>query len=158
TNSDDLSDIRPGMTAAAENGIRRPLAELGFTKQNIRELSAGLGLETWDKPASPCLSSRIAYGVPVTIERLGQSERAEEFLRTNGFREFRVRAHGDLARIEISKNDRSRIFDGTWFDATSERLKRLGFKHITLALDGFGCVSRNYRRYPQSLGESNDAN
>ena len=143
TNSEDLSDIRPGMTAAAENGIRRPLAELGFTKQNIRELSAGLGLETWDKPASPCLSSRIAYGVPVTIERLGQIERAEEFLRTNGFREFRVRAHGDLARIEISKNEMSKIFDGTLFDATSERLKSLGFKHVTLDLDGFRSGSMN---------------
>ena len=143
TNADDLSDVRPGMVAATENGIRQPLAELGFTKQNIRELSARLGLETWDKPASPCLSSRIAYGVPVTIERLSQIERAEEFLRSTGFREFRVRAHGDLARIEISKNEMPKLFDGVLFAATSDRLKSLGFKHVTLDLDGFRSGSMN---------------
>jgi len=143
TNSDDLSDVRPGMLAARENGIRRPLAELGFSKQNIRDLSARLGLETWDKPASPCLSSRIAYGIPVTIERLSQVERAEDFLRSAGFREFRVRAHGDLARIEISKNEMPKLFDGVLFASTSERLKGLGFKHVTLDLDGFRSGSMN---------------
>ena len=109
TNFDDLGDQRPGRVAAGEKGVRSPLAETGFTKAEIRERSRVHGLPTWDAPASPCLSSRIAHGVPVTIERLGKIERAEAFLRSEGFRELRVRVHGELARIEIAGNELERI-------------------------------------------------
>jgi len=105
SNFDDLSDIRPGRIAAIENKVESPLADTRLSKADIRELSLNNGLETWEKPASPCLSSRIAYGVPVTLERLSKIERAEEYLRTQGFREFRVRVHGDLARIELAKSE-----------------------------------------------------
>ena len=143
TNADDLRDHRPGRVAAVEKGVSSPLAEIGFTKADIRELSRIKSLETWDKPASPCLSSRIAYGVPVTIERLGQVERAETIVRSFGFREFRVRTHGDLARIEIAKDELSKAADSDFFVLVSEKLKRLGFKYVTLDLDGFRSGSMN---------------
>lgn len=143
TNADDLLDYRPGREAALEKGVRSPLAEIGITKAEIRELSRIRPLETWDKPASPCLSSRIAYGVPVTIERLGQVERAESFIRSFGFREFRVRTHGDLARIEIANDELSKAADNGFFAAASEKLKSLGFKYVTLDLGGFRSGSMN---------------
>lgn len=143
TNADDLRDHRPGRVAAEENDVRSPLAEVGMTKADIRELSRGLSLETWDKPASPCLSSRIAYGVPVTIERLSQVERAETFVRSYGFREFRVRSHGDLARIEIAKEEFGNVTENDFFSAANEKLKGLGFKYVTLDLGGFRSGSMN---------------
>lgn len=137
TNGDDLRDHRPGRLAASENGVRSPLAELGFTKEDIREQSRLHGLPTWDKPASPCLSSRIAHGVPVTIERLGKVERGEAFLRSLGFREFRVRVHGDLARIEISKLEMAEALDSDLIARLAAKLSAIGFRYVTLDLEGF---------------------
>ena len=102
-NFDDMKDYRPGKRSAIEHEVRSVLAEVGFSKNEIRKCSKGHGLETWDKPASPCLASRIQYGVPVTIERLSKVERGEAILRKLGFVEFRVRCHSELARIEISQ-------------------------------------------------------
>ena len=143
TNASDLKDVRPGRVAASENEVRSPLAEIGIEKSMIRKLSDIHGLDTWDKPSSPCLSSRIAYGVPVTIERLGQVERAEAVLRAMGLREFRVRVHGDLARIEISKDELANFLNGDAFDHVRASFKPLGFKYITFDLEGFRSGSMN---------------
>ncbi len=102
TNADDVGDHRPGRQAAQEKNVRSPLVEVGLTKDEIRQLSKKHNLPTWDKPASPCLSSRIAYGIPVSIERLSKVETGEHILRTFGFKEFRVRFHGELVRLEIA--------------------------------------------------------
>lgn len=143
TNADDLSGHRPGRVAAAEHGVHSPLAELGFTKEDIRELSKTSGLETWDQPASPCLSSRVAVGVPVTLERLSRIERAEAILRDMGFREFRVRVHGELARVEISPAELPTALDVAVAARIACGLKETGFKFVTLDLEGFrsGSVS-----------------
>lgn len=143
TNADDLSDHRPGRVAASNHGVRSPLADLGFTKRDIRERSKVLGLRTWDKPASPCLSSRIATGVPVTIERLGRVEKAERYLRSLGFREFRVRLHDDLARIEIAKTEMEKLFDREMIELINKEFSNLGFRFITLDLQGFRSGSTN---------------
>lgn len=137
TNADDVLDHRPGRSAAAERAVRSPLAEIGFTKQDIRERSREHGLPTWDRPASPCLSSRIAYGVPVTVERLSQVERGEGYFRDEGFREFRVRVHGDLARIEIAAGEMGRILNIGAVENLSLKFKALGFRYVTLDLAGF---------------------
>lgn len=143
TNADDTGDHRPGMTAAREHGVRSLLAEAGMTKGEIRERSRELGLPTWDKPASPCLSSRVAYGVPVTIERLSKIERGEEILRTMGFREFRVRVHGDLARIEIAPAELDKALKREAADHLSHDFKNLGFRYVTLDLQGFRSGAMN---------------
>ena len=143
TNEDDLRGHRPGRIAAEEYGVHSPLAEVGLGKSAIRELSRIQGLRGWDKPASPCLSSRIAYGVPVTIERLSQVEKAEGVLREFGFCEFRVRVHGDLARIEISKQEMQRILDESLLNTISDRVGSFGFKFVTLDLKGFRSGSFN---------------
>ena len=150
TNADDLSDHRPGRIAAANHGVRSPLAEIGFSKKEIRDASRELGLPTWDVPASPCLSSRIATGVPVTIERLDKIERAEAYLRAIGFREFRVRLHDDLARIEIASSEMARMFDNATIDAVNEKFSSIGFRYITLDLQGFRSGSTSAR--PQKVG------
>lgn len=137
TNADDLSDHRPGRIAAQQHQVISPLADLGFTKDDIRESSREMGLPTWDVPASPCLSSRIATGVPVTIERLGKVERAESYLRGLGFREFRVRVHDELARIELGRDEMSRMFDTKLIDEVTKEFAALGFRYITLDLQGF---------------------
>lgn len=143
TNSDDLSAHRPGRVAAGERKVRSPLAETGFTKADIRERSRAHGLPTWDRPASPCLSSRVAYGVPVTVERLGRVERGEDYLRAEGFREFRVRDHGDLARIEIAPVELGRVMSSEAADALARKFKSFGFKYVTLDLAGFRSGSMN---------------
>ncbi|MCC6329572.1 MAG: ATP-dependent sacrificial sulfur transferase LarE [Acidobacteria bacterium] len=143
TNADDLGGHRPGRTAAGERNVRSPLAELGFSKADIRERSKVHGLVSWDRPASPCLASRIAPGVPVTIERLTQVEEAEQALRNEGFREFRVRVHGELARIEISAAEMAKVLDTDLFSRISSRLKRIGFRYVTLDLEGFRSGSTN---------------
>lgn len=143
TNADDLTDHRPGRKAAAEHGVRSPLAETGLSKDEIRNLSRRLGLPTWDMPASPCLSSRIARGLPVTIERLGRVESAEDVLRGFGFREFRVRLHGEIARLEIAKAEMPRLIDTDLYGEIASRLNELGFKYITLDLQGFRSGSMN---------------
>lgn len=143
TNADDLTDHRPGRAAATERGVRSPLAEVGFTKDEIRERSRALGLPGWDKPASPCLASRIAHGVPVTIERLGKVEEGEEFLRREGFREFRVRVHGDLVRLEISPDEIDTALTKEMTERFSRAFKSLGFRYVTLDLTGFRSGSLN---------------
>ena len=143
TNFDDISDIRPGRTAAKEFSVESPLASLGFSKSDVRERSRAHGLPTSDKPASPCLSSRIAYGVPVTIERLGRVERGEEFLRSEGLREFRVRVHGDLVRLEVSPAEMSTVLDIETAARYSRVFKELGFQYVTLDLTGFRSGSMN---------------
>ncbi|MEO5860425.1 MAG: ATP-dependent sacrificial sulfur transferase LarE [Pyrinomonadaceae bacterium] len=149
TNADDLSDHRPGRIAAGNHGVRSPLAELGFTKADIREASRELGLPTWDVPSSPCLSSRIATGVPVTTERLGKIESAEAYLRSIGFKEFRVRVHDELARIEVGVGEMDRLFDRTTMDAVNDKFSSIGFRYITLDLQGFRSGSTSAR--PQEV-------
>lgn len=143
TNADDLSDHRPGRVAAERHMVLSPLAELGFSKNEIRELSRRLGLPTWEMPSSPCLSSRIAPGVPVTIERLSKIDRAEAFLRELGFNEFRVRVHDELARIEIAKAEMVKMSDAATMDAVTEKFEQIGFRFITLDLKGFRSGSMN---------------
>lgn len=143
TNADDIGDHRPGRIAAKEQKVQSPLAEIGFTKAEIRELSRKAGLTTWDQPASPCLSSRIAVGVPVTLKRLSRIERAEDFLRNMGFREFRVRVHGELARIEVAPSELSNAHDLAVSAKIARKLKELGFKFVTLDLEGFRSGSLN---------------
>lgn len=143
TNADDTRDHRPGRTAAAERKVRSPLVEIGLTKNDIRRLSKLHGLSSWDKPASPCLSSRIAYGIPVTIERLSQVERGENLLRSEEFTEFRVRVHGDLVRIEIARNELERALDLVMVDRLTSAFKKLGFKYVTLDLEGFRSGAMN---------------
>ena len=140
---DDLDDYRPGRQAAKQHAVRSPLIEVGLTKSEVRELSKRAGLPTWDKPASPCLSSRIAYGTPVTIERLGSIDRGEEILREYGFREFRVRHHDTLVRIEISPAEMDRILNKELMAQLSARFRDLGFKFVTLDLQGFRSGSLN---------------
>ena len=143
TNFDDLGDYRPGRLAAEEKSVRSPLIEVGLTKKEIRELSLKHALPTWDKPASPCLSSRIAYGVPVTIERLSKVERGEDILRKLGFREFRVRLHDDLVRIEIAPAELVKALNIETFENLSERFKDLGFRYVTLDLQGYRSGAMN---------------
>lgn len=143
TNADDLAGHRPGLIAAGEKNVRSPLAELGFSKQDIRERSREHGLVSWDRPASPCLASRVAPGVPVTIERLTQVEKGEEILRREGFCEFRVRVHGELARIEISAAEMAKIVDTDLFFRISSRFRQIGFRYVTLDLEGFRSGSTN---------------
>jgi uncharacterized protein len=123
--------------------VRSPLAEVGLTKNEIRELSRVAGLPGWEKPASPCLASRVAYGVPVTIERLSKVESAEQVIRDLGFHEFRVRVHGDLARIEISPDELDHALNREFADLVSQQLTKIGFKYVTLDLKGFRSGSLN---------------
>jgi uncharacterized protein len=141
TNAEDLGDYRPGLAAAQEHGVRAPLAEAGLAKAEVRELSARLGLPTADKPASPCLASRFAYGVRVTPAGLRRIERAEEVVRKLGFGDLRVRDHGDLARIEVPARDIPRA--AILHEEIAEALGRLGFAFVTLDLKGFRSGSLN---------------
>ncbi|MSQ12703.1 MAG: ATP-dependent sacrificial sulfur transferase LarE [Dehalococcoidia bacterium] len=143
TNVDDLGDYRPGGQAANERRVRSPLVEAGLTKQEIRELSHERGLPTWDKPAQPCLSSRIPYGTPVTVRALSQIERAEAFLRGLGFRELRVRHHGTVARIEVPLAELPRLTEEGTRQRVVAQLKKLGYGYVTLDLAGFRSGSLN---------------
>lgn len=152
SNRDDRGDHRPGMTAARERGVRSPLAECDLSKDEIRLLAKHWGLPIWDKPASPCLSSRIAYGEAVTPERLAMVERAERFLREHGFRLLRVRYHkGDLARIEVPVEELSRLMEHALREALVEELVAAGFKFVTLDLMGFRSGSLNQLVPAESL-------
>lgn len=137
THLDDLTEIRPGLKAARERGVRSPLAEAGFNKEAVRALSRELGLPTWDKPASACLSSRFPHGTPITYERLRQVEGSEEVLRTMGFRQFRVRYHGETARIELATEEFSRLLDEARRTAIVAQIQACGFKWVTLDLAGY---------------------
>lgn len=140
---DDLDDYRPGRQAAKQHAVRSPLIEVGLNKNEVRELSRRATLPTWDKPASPCLSSRIAYGTTVTIERLQNVDRGEEILREFGFREFRVRHHDTLVRLEISPAEMDRVLQKEVIDQLAARFRELGFKYVTLDLHGFRSGSMN---------------
>lgn len=143
-NLDDQGDYRPGMVAAAEHNVQSPLLECGLAKDEIRRLAAHWGLPIWDKPANPCLSSRIAYGEEVTPERLAMVDQAEQYLRRHGLAELRVRYHkGDLARIEVPLAAFERLMQPELRWGLVERLKALGFKFVTLDLEGFRSGSMN---------------
>ena len=143
-NLDDLGDYRPGMNAAAEHGVASPLAECGFRKDDVRALAAEWELPTWDKPAAPCLSSRVAYGQEVTPERLAMIDQAEQFLREVGLRMLRVRYHGgDVARLEVPLDALAKLCDATLREQLVARLKSIGFKYVTLDLEGFRSGSLN---------------
>ena len=143
-NADDLDDYRPGMQAAAEHRIVSPLAECGITKAEVRELAAAWDLPVWDKPATPCLSSRIAYGEEVTPQRLDMIDQAEQFLRGLGLTQLRVRYHrGDLARIEVPVADLPRLCEAAARCDLTAEFRRLGFKFVTLDLEGFRSGSLN---------------
>jgi len=148
--TDDLNDYRPGRRAAGQHAVRSPLIEVGLSKQEVRDLSRRAGLPTWDKPASPCLSSRIAYGTTVTIERLDRIDRGEEILRELGFKEFRVRNHDTLVRLEISPAEFDRVLKRDLVDLLAKRFRELGFKYVTLDLLGFRSGSMN-ETLPESL-------
>jgi len=137
-NLDDLGDYRPGLKAAADHAVRHPLQEAGFTKADVRELARHWNLPTWDKPASPCLSSRLAPGVAVTADRTRRVELAEAFLKQRGFRDLRVRLHeDDLARIEVPRTEIGRFGDLSFSEEFARYLKTLGFRYVTLDLEGF---------------------
>lgn len=143
TNADDMHDFRPGHRAAHEHWILAPLLDAALSKPEIRMLSRRAGLPTWDRPASACLSSRIPYGVPVTPELLSQVERAEEALRELGFRQFRVRAHGELARIELAADELSRGLEREMSENIARGVKGAGFTFVTIDLEGYRQGSLN---------------
>ncbi len=143
-NLDDLGDYRPGLIAAAEHRVRHPLQEAGFSKADVRALALHWDLPTWDKPASPCLSSRIAPGVAATAERTARVEAAEAYLKKLGYREFRVRLHeGELARIEVPPDGLAKLVEPGVCADMVRHLKSLGFRFVTLDLEGFRSGSLN---------------
>jgi uncharacterized protein len=141
--TDDLGDFRPGMEAAMLAGARAPLVEADLSKAEVRVLSLHFGLESWDKPAAPCLSSRVAYGEYITAEKLSQIEQAEAFVRSEGFTEFRVRHHDDVARLELRTEDFERFFADGRRDRIVENLKAVGYTYVTLDAQGFRSGSMN---------------
>ena len=142
-NFDDQGDFRPGQQAAKQHHVAAPLLKAGLTKQEIRELARQAGLRIWDKPASACLSSRIEYGRPVTREALDVVERGEDAIRDLGFHQFRVRHHGDIVRIEIARDELERALNPAMAAQFSAIFKALGFKFVTLDLEGFRSGSMN---------------
>ncbi len=144
TNSDDLLGHRPGSLAEEEDGIFRPLAELKMTKEEIRNISRILGLPTSEKPSMPCLSSRFEYGIPITINGLSRVEKAEKIIKEiANVKIIRVRNHGEIARIEVGKNERKNLLEDGILDRIDKELKELGFKHVALDLSGYSSGSMN---------------
>jgi pyridinium-3,5-biscarboxylic acid mononucleotide sulfurtransferase len=143
TNFDDLQDYRPGRRASGEAGVRSPLLEAGLSKDEIRRISREKGLPTWDKPASPCLASRILYGLPVTSETLYKIAEGENYLRKLGLNNLRLRHHGEIARIEVDQQDIPRLAQEDVRQGIVNRLKELGYKYITLDLTGYRTGSLN---------------
>ncbi len=143
TNADDAHDWRPGSRAAGEEGVKSPLLDAGLTKFEIRKLSKDLGLPTWDKPATPCLASRFPYGQQITAEALSRVHKAETFIKQFGLKELRVRSQDDSARIEISPGDFQKLTENNARLEIIDYLKSLGFKNITLDLQGFRSGSSN---------------
>ena len=143
SNADDVGDYRPGRQAAREIGVRSPLEDCGLTKAEIRELSRRAGLPTWNEPASACLSSRVPYGQVVTIEKLSMVDKAEIALKELGFRQVRVRHHGEVARIEIAEEELPRALDSEMAGRMSAALKALGFRYVALDLEGYRTGSLN---------------
>jgi uncharacterized protein len=142
-NVDDLGDHRPGMQSARQRGVRAPLIDAGLTKQEIRDLSRAFGLPTWDKPAFACLSSRFQYGERITADKLRQVDAAEAFVRSLGFRQFRVRHHERLARLEIARDEMARLWDDGRHEKIVARLRELGYVYVTVDLAGFQSGSAN---------------
>ena len=142
-NLDDLGDYRPGLRAAAEHDVRHPLVEAEITKDDLRELSRALGLATWDRPASPCLSSRFPYGTTITRERLRMVATAEDGLRRLGFRTLRVRCHEEHARVEIACDELPRLLDPTVHGAAVAVVRAAGFRDVTVDTQGFRSGSLN---------------
>lgn len=143
TNADDSGDYRPGMRAVAEAKALSPLKEAGLTKRDIRELSCRLGLPTWDKPSYACLASRIPYGEAITEESLRAIEAAEGMLREKGYKVFRVRKHGDIARIELSAGEMKRFIAEEDLPGVAREMKALGFKYVALDMEGYRTGSLN---------------
>ncbi|MDI3531286.1 MAG: pyridinium-3,5-biscarboxylic acid mononucleotide sulfurtransferase [Candidatus Atribacteria bacterium] len=143
TNADDSKDYRPGLKALRELGIRSPLREMGFTKEEIRAISKELNLPTWDKPAYACLLSRIPYGQKVRVEDLKKIERVELYLINLGFKVVRVRLHEELARIEVAPSERGKFFQFQLLDEVVRNFKGMGFKYVTLDLEGYRTGSLN---------------
>jgi len=142
-NKDDLGDYRPGQRAAKLHDVKAPLVEAALTKAEIRELSRRAALSTWDRPAAACLSSRVPYGTPVTLQTIKTIEDGEEAIRALGFRQFRVRFHGELVRIEIAKDELSKALTAETATAFSAIFKQLGFLYVTLDLEGYRQGSLN---------------
>ncbi|MDR0553553.1 MAG: ATP-dependent sacrificial sulfur transferase LarE [Treponema sp.] len=143
SNMDDLGDYRPGLQALTELHIMSPLREVGLHKAEIRDLSRRFNLPTWDKPAFACLASRIPYGERINREKLARVEKAEDTLRSLGFRQFRVRSHENIARIEVAPNERSRFFSEAILDSVSQTLKSFGFVFVALEMEGYVMGSMN---------------
>jgi len=143
TNADDTADYRPGMKAIKELNIRSPLLETGFTKEDIQTISREIGLPTWSKPAYACLLSRIPYGQKITTADLRKIEKAELYLLSLGLKTVRVRLHGEMARIEVSAEERKRLFDTGLLDQIAEAIKGFGFRYVTLDLQGYRMGSLN---------------
>jgi len=142
-NVDDLGDHRPGMQSAKQRGVRAPMIEAGLTKQEIRDLSRALGLPTWDKPSFACLSSRFQYGDRITADKLRQVDAAEAFLKALGFRQFRVRHHDRLARLEIGRDEMARLWEDGRHEAIVARFRELGYVYVAVDLAGFQSGSAN---------------
>ncbi|MDR2079757.1 MAG: ATP-dependent sacrificial sulfur transferase LarE, partial [Treponema sp.] len=143
SNMDDLGDYRPGLKALEELHIFSPLRAAELTKQDIRDLSKRFDLPTWNKPAFACLASRIPYGERIDREKLSRVEKAEDRLREAGFRQFRVRSHGDIARIEVAPEERRCFFDENLLDSISQALKSYGFLYVSLELEGYAMGNLN---------------
>ncbi len=143
TNSDDLRDYRPGRRAAELHGVKSPLAVCDFSKADIRTMSRKLGLDTWDRPSSPCLSSRFPYGTRITEQALRRVEKAEEFMEGLGLRDLRVRNEGDTARIEVGEEDMHILLDDDNRRLIVKGLKSLGYRFVSLDLEGYRCGSLN---------------
>ena len=142
-NLDDLGDFRPGLTAAAEHGVRHPLVEVSMSKSDVREAARELAIPTWDKPASACLASRIPFGVTIKVEELSKVGRAERLLKELGFRQCRVRVHGDVARIEVDLADLPRLAETGVRERAVQGLRELGYRYVALDLEGFRSGSMN---------------
>jgi len=143
SNIDDESDYRPGLTALKELEIISPLREAGLSKLEIRELSKRLELKTWNKPSLACLASRIPYGERITPQKLSKIDRAEDYLRKLGFIQFRVRSHGDIARVEVSPEERPKMFDTAMLDNISKEFKEYGYHYVCLDMEGYKTGSLN---------------
>lgn len=143
SNADDIKDYRPGMKALSELGIVSPLREAHMTKEDIRLLSKQMGLPTWNKPAFACLASRIPYGQKINREKLAMIDKAEQYLLDLGFQQIRVRHHGDIARIEVEPQERSRFVDNELMDQVNEQFRQIGFAYTALDLKGYRTGSLN---------------
>jgi uncharacterized protein len=153
-NADDRGDVRPGRRAASELGVRSPLDEFGFSKVDIREAARAIDLPVWDKPALACLSSRFPYGTEITQERLSQVARSERALKELGFRVYRVRYHDEVARIEVSPDEMSRLLEPTMRQEVNRRLKAEGFSYISVDLVGYrqGSMNEGLGRVVHQIG------